>query len=118
MKRKTEIKLLIILIIAILLFPFTQGRWKLSKGVTVENIRKLKYGMPEKEVIKLLGKPFYVSKMYKMGFYTFKYKRPFFEGELNKKKISGEYTMHFSKYVIFAGWYPMLWVNFKNNRHF
>jgi len=99
MKRKTKIKLLIILIISILLFPFTQGRWKLSKGVTVENIRKLKYGMPEKEVIKLLGKPFSVVVM-----------------ERDKEGKPIRYYYKFAKEVPYSRWYPMLCVYIEDGK--
>ena len=113
---KKRVMYVFLIILLILFYPFTQGRWKLSKGVTVENIRKIKLSMKEKEVIKILGDPFYVSKEYKMGAYPFVYKRPFYHGELEKEKIKRKYIMIFSKDVKYSRWYPMLYVLFKDGR--
>jgi len=113
---KIRKRYVILIMLFILLYPLIKPKYKLSEGVTVENIRKIKIGMTDKEVIRILGDPFYVSKEYKMGIVTFVYKRPFYHGELEKEKIKGKYTMIFSKDAKYSRWYPMLYVLFKDGR--
>lgn len=114
-------KIIILIFLVILIYPMTHGRSKLSNKVTVESIRKIRLGMVKEEVIEILGKPFYVGKMFEMGVVTVYYERDFEKDELEREKktgdkIKGNFTLCFSKPVPYSLWYPMLWVHFINGK--
>jgi len=91
------------------------GRWKLSKGVTVENIRKIRAGMDVKDVVRILGDPLSVKESFRLS------SKPveanlFSMKNLENKTIKGNYLLSFSKELIIARWYPTLWVYIENGK--
>ncbi len=100
----------------ILLIPAFVGRWNVAEGVTVENIRKIKFGMDVKDVIRILGKPlFYMSKENNVGEKRYDAKS-FFMDKLEKNGAKGCYVLIYAKDYLCARWSPALWISINNGK--
>lgn len=97
-RKKAVIKLIMIIIFLIILLPLTQGRMKLSKGVTAKNIRKIKIGMDKEKVVEILGKPLKIKKMPE-EYYGKNYEK-----------------LYFSENIRYCKWCPIVLVICKENK--
>jgi hypothetical protein len=86
-----------LLLIVLLTIPWSGGS-DLAGNVNVLNIRKIRLGMTQAQVIELLGEPFSVEKK------SIEYWPP------------NSFVMHYSRPGQRARWYPMLWIHLKDDK--